>query len=283
MSKGNLVTRGWTDIHTGVALCFVLAAVAGTLGGLESGIVRVVVLAAALVCVVAGLFFDGFTGLVIGLAAAAGAVAVKRYAGVWNRDQFVLATAVAVCFLVLGWAAGLTGTRIREALRRTETSHSDVRPVFGSLGLLAEDRARSRIDDEIARARSHGRELGLLMIHVRITDSDLDEPARQAVRRAVARLVESLLRDTDVPFAVSPEEFGAILPETNSTGGWDVVGPIVDAAARSTFTDRVGQQRRNVAEVAEIYAGLAFATDRTTDADMLIDQAREAHGARVMA
>ncbi|MFD4367965.1 hypothetical protein [Rhodococcus sp. NPDC058521] len=283
MSKAKQVTRGWTDVHTGVALCFVLAAVAGLLGGLESGPIRLVVLGVAVVCVIVGMFFDGITGLVVGLVAATAAVAAKRFFGVWNREQFMLAVAIAVCLLVLGWASGLVGTHIREIGRRATPSDTTVRPVYGSLGLLSEHRARPRLEDEIGRARVHKRELGLLILHIRITDPELDESARQGLRRAVARLVESLLRDTDVPFALSPEEFGAILPETDSVAAWRVVGPLVEAAGRSTFTDREGGTRRAVGECAEVHAGLSFLTADTTDADALIVQARASRGAEVMA
>lgn len=101
-------------------------------------------------------------------------------------------------------------------------------------------------------------------------------------------MVESLLRDTDVPFGVAPDEFGAILPETDSTRGWSVVGPIIDAAGRSTFTDRLSGQRRSVADCAEVCAGLAFLPEdtvdgRIVDAAALIEEARAAHRAPGMA
>ncbi|NLU83811.1 GGDEF domain-containing protein [Rhodococcus sp. HNM0569] len=285
MSRPRQVTRGWTEIHTGVALCFALAVTAGLLGGTESGLMRVAVPALALVCLAAALFFDAFVGVVLGLAAAAGAVLLKRSLGVWDREQFSLAVATAACLLVLGWAAGFVGTRIRRTLRTADASGADARPVFGAMGLLAEDRARPRLDDEILRARAHRRSLGLMIVHVQVIDPNLDEPARQAVHRAIARLVESLLRDVDVPFALSPDEFGAILPETDAAQGWSVVGPLVDAAARSTFTDRAAGGRRSVSDCAEISAGLAFLSgeDSETDgADAMIARARAARGAQVM-
>lgn len=277
------VTRGWTDVHAGVALCATLAAVAGLLGGLESGPMRLMVLGVAVVCVVVGLYFDGFAGVVIGLLAGTAAVVVKRYAGVWNREQFLLATAIAAGFLVLGWSAGLVGTRLRELVRASEMPRAEVRPAFGSLGLLAEERARPRLDDEITRARAHKRALGVLIIHVRVTNPDLDAAARQAVRRALARLVESLLRHTDVPFALQPDEFGAILPETDQVRGWGVVGPLVEAAGRSTFTDRDSGTRRSIADCAELYAALTFLTDDIADADEMIARARSSVEEQVVA
>lgn len=279
MNKGR--TPGWTDQHTGVALCVLLAAVGGLLAGLESGDFRLVVLGATVLCSVLALFFDGFIGIVIGLACAAATIVLKRHVGVWNSDEFMLAVAIAVQLTVLGWASGLVGSQIRRSVRTKNASDGAHGPAYGSLGLLTEQFARPRLEDEIARAREHGRSLGLLMIHLRITDDTLAPAARRSAARAVARLVESLLRGADVPFALSPLEFGAILPETDSRTGWSITGPLVDAASRATFTDRATQVRRSVADCAELHTGLVFLTDRVENAEALIAAARAAHGAVV--
>jgi GGDEF domain-containing protein len=99
--------------------------------------------------------------------------------------------------------------------------------------------------------------------------------ARDAAHRAVARLVETLLRDTDVPFALGPNELGAILPETSAAGAWDVVGPVLDAATRAAFTVRQQDERRSLVECAELSAGLAVMTDQLTDGRALLEIARE--------
>lgn len=277
MSKGT--TLGWTEQHTGVALCAVLLCAGGLLAGLEAGTFRLVVVGLTVLCAVASLFFDGFVGLVIGLACAAAAVVLKRYIGVWNPEEFFLATTIAVCLVVLGWACGLVGTRIRRSSRASTTSGGAVGPAYGSLGLLTEESARQRLEDEIGRAREHGRSLGVLMIALRFTDDTLMPDAHRSAERAIARLVESLLRVTDVPFALSGNEFGAILPETDSAAGWSLVGPLMDAAGRATFTNRTSEGRSNIADCAELHAGLVFLTEQYTDVDALMTAARTAHGA----
>lgn len=277
MSKGT--TLGWTEQHTGVALCAVLLCAGGLLAGLEAGTFRLIVVGLTVLCAVASLFFDGFVGLVIGLACAAAAVVLKRYVGVWDSDEFFLATTIAVCLVVLGWACGLVGTRIRRSNRASTTSGGTAGPAYGSLGLLTEDSARQRLEDEIGRAREHDRSLGVLMIALRFTDGTLTPDARRSAQRAVARLVESLLRSTDVPFALSGNEFGAILPETGSAAGWSLVGPLMDAAGRATFTDRTTEGASNIADYVELHAGLVFLTERDTDVDALMTAARTAHGA----
>ena len=79
-----------------------------------------------------------------------------------------------------------------------------------------------------------------------------------------------------MPFALGPDELGAILPETDAAGAWDVVGPVLDAATRAAFTVRQRDDRRNLVECAELSAGLAVMTDQLTDAVSLLEAAREA-------
>ncbi len=136
------------------------------------------------------------------------------------------------------------------------------------------------------RARSHGRPLSVVVIRVTITDPALDANARNAAQRAVARLVESMLRDTDVPFASPPDEFGAILPETDGATAWEVLGPVLDAAARAAFTVREQDERRNLVDCAELHLGLATLGDQTSGGTALLEGARRsaraeeaAHGA----
>ncbi|MFD4406193.1 hypothetical protein ACFWPH_25885 [Nocardia sp. NPDC058499] len=273
MSGGR--TPGWTEQQTGIALCAVLAAACGLLAGIESGTFGLTALGITALCALAGLVFDGFIGLVVGLVCATAAVALKRYTGIWNPGEFLPAVALAACLLALGWAAGLAGAQARRAARAGDTGNGISAPVYGSLGLLTGEYARLRLDEEIARAREHRRPLGLLIIRVNLDDPGLSPAARQSAGRAVARLVESLLRESDVPFSLSEQEFGAILPDTGATTGWNVVGPLLDAAGRATFTDRSTQQRRPLSECAELQTNLVFHTERTPDADTLIALARE--------
>jgi GGDEF domain-containing protein len=139
---------------------------------------------------------------------------------------------------------------------------------------VTEEVAEARLDEEVARARSHGRPLSVVVVRVTTVDPGLDVNARAAAQRAVARLVESMLRDTDVPFAAPPDEFGAILPETDGAAAWEVVGPVLDAAARAAFTVREQDERRNLVDCAELHVGLATLGDGTSGATALLEAAR---------
>jgi hypothetical protein len=77
-----------------------------------------------------------------------------------------------------------------------------------------------------------------------------------------------------VPFADPPDEYGAILPETDGATAWEVLGPVLDAAARAAFTVREQDERRNLVDCAELHVGLATLGDHTGDAATVLEAAR---------
>ncbi|MGY1681025.1 hypothetical protein [Geodermatophilus sp. SYSU D01176] len=267
---------GWTDQHVPVALALAVAALAGAVAMAVAGSYSLVGLAAVLVTALGALFLDAFGGLVLGFATAAGVVLVLRVAERWTPATFATDLALVLGLVALGWLAGMVSAGIHARRAGDGEGSGTARPAYGSLGLITEEVAEARLDEEVARARSHGRPLSVVVIRVTILDPALDANARNAAQRAVARLVESMLRDTDVPFAAPPDEFGAILPETDGAAAWEVVGPVLDAAARAAFTVREQDERRNLVECAELHVGLATLGDQTSGAIALLEAARRA-------
>jgi GGDEF domain-containing protein len=267
---------GWTEQHVPIALALVVAALAGGVAVAEPGPYPLIGVAAVLATALGALFLDGFGGLVLGVAAAAAVVVSRRLTGQWTPEHFRTSLVLVVSLMALGWLVGMASAGIH-GRRSEEADHGGegVTPAYGSLGLLTEDVAAARLEDEVARARSHHRPLAVVVIGVHITDDSLVPMARDAAHRAVARLVETLLRDTDVPFALEPYELGAILPETDGATAWEIVGPVLDAATRAAFTVREQDERRNLVDCAELSAGLAVMTDQLNDAGALLALARE--------
>jgi GGDEF domain-containing protein len=173
--------------------------------------------------------------------------------------------------VVVGGLVGMAGSRLRA---RGVVNDPGPAPAYDSLGLQTAEVALSRLDEEIARARHHARPLTVVLIWTDITDQTLSEGARRRAHRTVARLVESLVRETDVPFAFATDEVGAILPETDADAAWQLVGPLMDAATRASFTVREEDQRRSLAGCAELHAGLVSLSDDRTSADELMAAAR---------
>jgi GGDEF domain-containing protein len=267
------MTSGWTDRHVVVALAVLAAALTGVLTRGEPAPFHLVVGAALAVTTIVALPLTPFGGMTTGLVGAAAVIAAKQWWGNWDQQAFLVSLETTVGLIVVGGLVGLAGSGLRERGRR---NRHGVEPAYGSLGLLTADLALSRLDEEIARAQRHSRPLTVVLARTDITDPALGAGARARAHRTVARLVESLLRDTDIPFALDADEVGAILPETDIEGAWQLVGPLVDAATRASFTIRENEERRSLADCAELHAGMVTLSDEVANADDLLAAARRA-------
>ncbi len=267
---------GWTEQHVPVALALVVAALVGGVATTTPSPYTFLALGAVLATAVGALFLDAFGGLVLGVAAATVVVLGVRLGGRWTPEFFVTALALVVGLIALGWLAGMVSAGIHARRDGEDEDGGATTPAYGSLGLLTAQVARARLEEEVARARSHGRPLSLVVIRVSIADRALAPPSRDAAQRAVARLVESMLRETDVPFTLGPGEFGAILPETDVAAAWDVVGPVLDAATRAAFTVREQDERRSLVDCAELHVGFSVLSEELSDAEQLLERARGA-------
>lgn len=270
------LTTDWTDRHRAVAAALTVTGLAGLAGGAQPPAYRPLAAVVIVAAVLVALRLDAFGGIVTGLAAAAAVVAVKQLTGGWTPDAFATSLALTVALLVLGWVTGVVSGRLRERQPKDVAAAGLVAPAHGSLGLITGEVAEARLEEEIARARRHRRPLSLVLLRTRIADEALAEGARLAAYRSVARLVETLLRDTDVPFAFSREEIGAILPETDGDDAWEVVGPLVDAITGATFTDRQEGERRNFADCADLQVGLVTLSREHGSAADLVAAVRRA-------
>lgn len=270
------LTTAWTDRHGRVALLVV--AVAGSLlaGLREEWQVTAVVALAVLVASTVALVLDQFGGLVVGIGAAALLTAGRRAADLWTPEDFPLALTQVVAVVLTGWLAGRVGV----ALRETEDGGTPTAaaPAFGSLGLLDMDTAMLRLDEEVERARTHDRDLTLVLLRVEVRDTSLDEAAVAGAQRAVARLVESRVREADVPFAAAHGEFGVLLPETSAIEALEPVARILDGVTTGRFAVRGQGRERQLADTVEVTVGTATFDDATSTAGALVDAAMAALG-----
>lgn len=270
--QGQLL-QAWSGQHARLAGLVVMVVASQTAAAFEPGHYRYLAGLVLVTTVLAALLFDGFGGIVVGVTGAAALVAVKQRTGAWTDDSFVVSLALVVGLVASGWFAGMVSSDLHNRpLSRGvgfETASAQ-----GSLGLLDQEAALARLDEEMVRARVHRRPLTVLLLTVE-TAHDLSAQARDSAERTIARLLETLLRDTDVPFALSAAEFGAILPETDAAGAYDVIGPVLDAASQAAFTvrDHAGE-RRKFSEVAEVSVGLASSAGGYADSDALLRAAR---------
>ena len=275
----NKLMSGWTEQHVPVALALVVAVLGGAVAAVEPVPHSLVGVGAVVSTAIGALFFDAFGGLVVGLLAAAAVIVSRQLADRWTAESFLAALALVVALVALGWLAGMVSAGIHRRCRgREEGGENAASPAYGSLGLLTPEIATIRLEEEVARARRHRRPLATVVIRVTVTEQTLDPATRTAAHRAVARLVETLLRDTDVPFALSHTELGAILPETDAAVAWEVVGNVLDAATKAAFTVREQDERRALVDCAELHAGLAVLSDGLSEPGALLAAARRAAG-----
>lgn len=268
-------TSAWTD--TGLLLSVYAVAIVSTglLAGTEDGVMMPVYAVVALGCGVSAVWVDWFAGLGVGVLGAAVVVGVTRLTSHLGPENFATLAPEVAALIVLGWVAGVLGQHLR-ALSRSSNRPlpGSVAPAFSSLGLLDHGQAMLRLDEELARSRRSRRPVGLLMVAVEPTDEQLEESAGLRLRRAVVRLLESVVADTDIPFGLDEAEFGAILPETSAAQGWRLVGPLVEGIGAAAFADRSTGSRRRVVDCARVRTGLVFADHESTSASLLADARR---------
>lgn len=253
-------TSGWTDLAAiagiGIALAVGLAYAAFA----TSGVHPALVLGAAGLVAMLATGTDAFGGTVVALFA--GAVVAGAQFALFGlpRDGALAWAVVFALLLVLGVLGGAVGDRIRRERRRIAREHGlAIAPAAGSLGLIGETDGRLRLAEEITRSRLFARPLSAARVIVDVSDETLSRGDARRVRRAVARALENVLRETDVPYALNDGGFGVVLPETAPDAAADVVGSVLIAAAQSTFADRTSGIRRRVGDVVRLQLGIADA------------------------
>ena len=231
-------------------------------------------LIAAVATIVVALFVDGFGGIVVGLTGAAVVIGVKQLGGLWTPDAFLVSVGSAAALVTGAWLAGMVSSDLHGRTGAAGQDMGRASPVSGSLGLLGFDLALARLDEEIARANTHHRPLAVAVVEIRLTDADLDDTARSSAERSVARLLETLVRETDVPFAMGPHLLGVILPESDPATAWEVLGRVLHAAADAAFTVRERNERLKLTDCAELHVGIVALSRRVSTAEELVEAAR---------
>ncbi len=274
-------TPVWTDTTVRLLGCAVALIGAGLLAGADTPTIAITCAVAAVVCCLLAVRFDAFIGLAVGVLAAAAPVIVRMLTGGWGDAAAMLVAAQTLALVALGWLAGSLGGRLRAAFSSAGADQSgSYVAVHNSLGLLGHEQAMTRLDEEIARSRGAHTPLCLLLVRFDLEDDNLSQETQLAVQRAVARIVESGVADYDVPFAMSENAIGAIMPGTTDDQAWRTVVPLIDRLTRVTFADRDTGERRRAVDCGRVSTGLAFAHDASTS-DSLVEQARYALDGRM--
>jgi hypothetical protein len=268
------LTWGWTDQHAAVALLFTVALVSTLAGLIDGGWVPVAVAVAALLAGLVSLSLDVWGGTVVGLAAVAALVAVRRAGSAWTRDDFAAAAVEALALICTGAAAGFTGSRLRRASGDVHRAARE--PTHGSLGLLGADAGMARLEEETRRARRNGRPVTLALLEIVTPADDLSAEERSAACRTAARIIESRAGEDDLPFALAENRVGIIFPEIGASAAWDAVGHVLEACATAEFTFGSERAPRKLLELAEPHVGISQYGPGRDTWQTLLDAASEA-------
>lgn len=264
-----LATSGWTDRHAAVAVLLAVSLAGACVGQLEESRTAVLVAAALAVVVTLGLAVDRWVGALIGLAGAVAVVALRRLWGAWSPEAFGPALLETLVLVTVGALSGRAGQRLRGSASPVVVSPFE--PAYGSLGLLGQDAALARLEEEVARAERLERAVILLLL-----DADVHESAaegRSAALRAVARLVESGAGSQDIPFAMSANRLGIVFPDATPAAVWDVVDRILAAVATATYSHGVERELRRLQSAVGLRIGIAQQSTQATTAQGLLDEA----------
>ncbi|MCW2622641.1 MAG: hypothetical protein JWL64_2243 [Frankiales bacterium] len=271
------LTSDWTELRLAVAAVVLSAVITAAVAMLADAPYDLLGVGAVVFTVAVALSLDAFGGIAAGLLGAAGLIAARKWAGDWTTAEFGLGVTLTLALVLLGWLCGLVTRRLGEPSGSGARGHAlsePYAPAYGSLGLLPAAAATARLEEEVARARQFRRPLTVVLLGVEITDRSLPEASRAAALRGVARLLESLVPESAVPFALTADELGAVLLETAGTQAWDVLGPVIDAARRASFSAGGQEERRSLRDCVQLHAALVELTPDLLHAEDVLAAAR---------
>lgn len=204
-----------------VALVFASLIVAQT-GGFASPFVLIFPLIMGGAAIVVGPW--AALGLALAAAGAYGLAATATSGLPTSIQLITTAVNLTVLFLLtyIGSAVGREQRRARQAALRLSALDS-------LTGLFNRTSFFSALEGEIARSERTGRGFCVLMLDVDLLKDVNDRyghHAGDAVLRGVAEAVRTRVRKIDVASRYGGDEFAALLPETDPTGGWVVAEKI---------------------------------------------------------
>jgi diguanylate cyclase (GGDEF)-like protein len=164
--------------------------------------------------------------LILSIGAAVGyVVAATLGTGAPTANQLATATADLIALLLLAYIGSVIG---REQ-RRARDAAIRLSAVDSLTGLFNRAFFFAAIDREISRSSRSGRGFCLLMLdldELKLINDRSGHHAGDAVLRIVAETIRNGVRRIDVAARYGGDEFVALLPETDPTGGWVVAEKI---------------------------------------------------------
>jgi diguanylate cyclase (GGDEF)-like protein len=116
----------------------------------------------------------------------------------------------------------------------------------GLTGVLNHRTFQSRLDEQLALARRHGKKLAVVLCdvdHFKSVNDRHGHPVGDVVLQGVARALAKEARATDVVARYGGEEFAVIMPETDAAGALVIAERIRERVAAAEFPTEQGPLR----------------------------------------
>lgn len=159
-------------------------------------------------------------------------IGAKRMLGIWSWPELGLNLSEAALLLGISITAGLFRSeqnktweayienQLRMQAQDVENNQAGLlRPAFGQI----------RLAEEEERALYYHRQLSLLLVQIQpYPEAEWFPDERTAIYKAVATALKDAAQETDIPYMVSEERMGLVMPETGIEGVQVVLDRLVE-------------------------------------------------------
>jgi diguanylate cyclase (GGDEF)-like protein len=159
--------------------------------------------------------------------------------------------------------------REQEMLAQANRQLAELAASDALTGLRNRGAFEERLEEEVERARRHGRPLSLLLLDIdrfKEYNDTFGHLAGDAVLRSVGSILARKVRATDFAARYGGEELAVILPDTDSNGALELAERLRKAVESAPWTDRS----------ITVSVGVASLGDRVESAKDLLDAADRA-------
>ncbi|PNI10542.1 hypothetical protein CXX84_03580 [Arthrobacter sp. AFG7.2] len=268
--KTNGTARAWTDRPTLLLLLAVLTTVFTFIAVLDgSRLVWAELLVVALV-IAASWRAGAAGGIVVGLAGAAGHIALHSIDGGWGRDGAAFSVVAVCAFIVYGWLFGLTAAYLRRH-RAAADQPPAAAGAGASQGLLSAAEGRALLDMEAEQARLAGDHLALVTVQMTVRDGILPKQAAHA-SRAVARTFEAAAAGRMHPVLLADNQLAMVIPGGDVLSAYRFEQAVLASLAEATFADRSAGTRPKASTALAVESAVVVLTESSAQAEALFSQ-----------
>ncbi|MFP5311584.1 MAG: hypothetical protein ACLGH7_04130 [Actinomycetes bacterium] len=187
--------------------------------------------------VITASFWAGASGgLAVGLAGAAGHVALGSIGGDWGRHNQAFSVVAVCAFLAYGWIFGLTAAHLRRR-HAADAKPPAAAGAGGSQGLLTAEEGQALLRVESEDAYRSGNELAIINVQAVVREGTRPAQARHAFR-AVARTFEAFASGRMHPVLVAKNQLAMVIPACQPDEVSIFERAVVAALGEATYADR---------------------------------------------